>query len=87
MATQLRKNLEEALRKFCGMRYPSVEKLLRGRGFKVEADVCKSLVDAFDACGGSVLPQKIHPQGAGYFLIVVSDDKQPRQLGPFYHGG
>ena len=83
MTTQPKKNLEAAVKKFCGMRYPSVEKLLRGRGFKVEADACKSLVDVFDACGGAVLPQNLHSQGAGYFLIIVSDDKQPLQLGPF----
>jgi len=83
MTTLPKKNLEAAVKKFCGMRYPSVEKLLRGRGFKVEADACKSLVDAFDACGGSVLSQNLHSQGAGYFLIIVSNDKQPLQLGPF----
>jgi hypothetical protein len=41
-------DLNEAVRKFAEMKHPSVEKLLRGYGYGVEADICRDLVEAYE---------------------------------------
>jgi hypothetical protein len=45
---EMNDELIAALEKLARMREPSVEKILRKRGFGVEADVVKSVVDAFE---------------------------------------
>jgi hypothetical protein len=40
--------LKEALKKLAAMKAPSLEKILRKRGFGYEADVVKLVIDAFE---------------------------------------
>jgi hypothetical protein len=40
--------LKEALKKLAAMKEPSLEKILRKRGFGYEADVVKVVIDTFE---------------------------------------